>query len=143
MSLMRMEGYMKLIFLVVCFLCSIANAEDLAQHNRSKNIICEIKDRPDEMVFINICEYKDINLLQVYSFYLSEMLSHAQKDFIQNPQPGQNKHVNNLGNALSVDYKWQGVNELTIEQFYAGGETKITFKHNGNDTTVITASYPD
>lgn len=120
-------------------LCSTANSEEIAR----ENIICQVKDRPDEMVFVNTCEYKDMSLLQAYSIYLAEMLSDAQKDFIQSPQPGQNKHIDNLGNAMSVDYKWQGVNDLTIDQFYAGGETNITFKHNGKDTTVITTSYPD
>ncbi|VUS37644.1 hypothetical protein [Klebsiella spallanzanii] len=122
-----------------CLLCSTANSEEIAR----ENITCQVKDRPDEMVFVNACEYKDMSLLQAYSVYLAEMLSDAQKDFIQNPQPGQNKHINNLGNAMSVDYKWQGVNELSIEQFYAGGETQITFKYNGKDTSVITSAYPD
>lgn len=135
--------YMKLFPLLFsglfCLLCSTANSEE----NTRENIICQVKDRPDEMVFVNACEYKDMSLLQAYSVYLAEMLSDAQKDFIQNPQPDQNKHINNLGNAMSVDYKWQGVNELSIEQFYAGGETQITFKYNGKDTSVITSAYPD
>lgn len=95
------------------------------------------------MVFVQSCQYKNMGLLQAYALYLSKVMPDSQKDFIKNPQPGQSKHIKDLGNAMFVDYKWQGVNDLSIDQAYEGGETKITFKYNGKDTAVITTSYPD
>lgn len=126
-----------------CLFCSTAHANKIESPDHTDNIICHKEDSPDEMVFVRSCQYKDMGLLQAYTLYLSKILQDDQKDFIKNPQPGQNKHINDLGNAMSVEYKWQGVNELNIDQLYAGGETKITFKYDGKDTAVITTLYPD
>lgn len=138
---------MKFIYIFLsgffCLLCSTAHANKIVSPDYTDNIICHKEDSLDEMVFVRSCQYKDMELLQAYSLYLSRMKPDDQKDFIKNPQPGQNKHINDLGNAMSVDYKWQGVNDLSIDQLYAGGETKITFKYNGKDTAVITTLYPD
>ncbi|MBA7844191.1 hypothetical protein HV213_28600 [Klebsiella sp. RHBSTW-00484] len=126
-----------------CLLCSTVNADEIVKDDLSANIICLQKDTPEEMVFVNSCQYKEMGLLQAYAVYLSKIRPDALNDFIKNPQPGQNQHIDNPDNVMSADYKWQGVNDLSIDQFYAGGETKITFQYNGKDTTVITTSYPD
>lgn len=126
-----------------CLFYSTAHANETVPPDNTDNIICHKEDDPDEMVFVQSCQYKNMGLLQAYALYLSKIMPDSQKDFIKNPQPGQSKHIKDLGNAMFVDYKWQGVNDLSIDQAYEGGETKITFKYNGKDTAVITTSYPD
>lgn len=45
--------------------------------------------------------------------------------------------------CISVIYKWNGLDRLTIVQQFEGGETQISFTKKVQGCRVVTKSFPD
>ncbi|EGT3623133.1 hypothetical protein [Morganella morganii] len=87
------------------------------------------------------CYYKDSNLVQTYGIYRST--TGEPKNLAEKLTPGTDRAFTDYGDTVSLEYKWQGNNHLTVTQLFNGGLDTITFEDDGQGTRVITAYSPD
>ncbi|WNP28908.1 hypothetical protein RN616_10165 [Morganella morganii] len=83
------------------------------------------------------CYYKDSNLVQTYGIYRSTTGEPKKLT------PGTDRAFTDYGDTVSLEYKWQGNNHLTVTQLFNGGLDTIIFEDDGQGTRVITAYSPD
>lgn len=87
------------------------------------------------------CYYKGSNLVQTYGVYRNT--TGAPENLTEKLTPGKDQSFTDYGDTVSLEYKWQGNNHLTVTQLFNGGQDTITFEADGQGTRVITEYSPD
>ncbi|MET4893379.1 hypothetical protein [Morganella morganii] len=87
------------------------------------------------------CYYKGSNLVQTYGIYRNT--TGEPKNLTEKLTPGTDQSFTGYGDTVSLEYKWQGNNHLTVTQLFNGGQDTITFETDGQGTRVITEYSPD
>lgn len=87
------------------------------------------------------CYYKGSNLVQTYGIYRST--TGKPENLTEKLTPGKDQSFTDYGDTVSLEYKWQGNNHLTVTQLFNGGQDTITFEADGQGTRVITEYSPD
>ncbi|KLO02310.1 hypothetical protein ABN09_10630, partial [Morganella morganii] len=58
------------------------------------------------------------------------------KNLTEKLTPGTDQSFTGYGDTVSLEYKWQGNNHLTVTQLFNGGLDTITFEDDGQGTQV-------
>lgn len=65
------------------------------------------------------------------------------KNLTEKLTPSTDQSFTGYGDTVSLEYKWQGNNHLTVTQLFNGGQDTISFETDGQGTRVITEYSPD
>ncbi|OBU08395.1 hypothetical protein AYY16_03470 [Morganella psychrotolerans] len=111
-------------------------------HCRLSEPVCKatVHD-PESYDYTDECYYAGTDILKTYQIYRNEYDN--QKDMVKSITLGVDQSLTDYGTTVNLDYKWKGVNHLTMIQFFNGGLDTITFDYNGKGTTVLMERSPD
>ncbi|HBO25105.1 MAG TPA: hypothetical protein DD649_19790 [Providencia sp.] len=90
------------------------------------------------------CYFKNASLLQAYEKYRS-LLGQDDQSFLSSKLV-LNKNLETKcsnDNCISVNYNWDGIEKLNIEQVFAGGETHLEFNQDKKGTRLEIRYFPD
>ncbi|EJH2661068.1 hypothetical protein NDG35_004342 [Salmonella enterica] len=89
------------------------------------------------------CFYKDMSLVDTYQEY-RDKLNNDDKVYLQDKIiSNKNFSMKCENGCISVTYKWNGPDNLTIKQQFEGGGTEIFFSKEAQGCRVVTKSSPD
>ena len=123
----------------------------IAKNNQSINVldkICKTEKQEAEDIYENgaltKCYFQNASLLQAYDEYRS-LLKEEDKAFL-NSKLVLNKNLESKcknDDCISINYQWNGAEQLMIEQLFAGGETHLKFNQEKEGTRVEIRYFPD
>lgn len=59
------------------------------------------------------------------------------KNLTEKLTPGTDQSFTGYGDTVSLEYKWQGNNHLTVTQLFNGGQDTISFETDGQGTWLL------
>ncbi|ORF22842.1 hypothetical protein, partial [Snodgrassella alvi] len=121
------------------FLHRLSNEDEKKLNDFYNNEKCLDMQEKEGMVFINVCYYQNMSILDVYN----AMSTDPAYIFREKIGIGENRSVTYEDRAVDVEYKWKGKNKLEIIQHFEGGEASYIFKHKKNGTKLTTIDCPD
>ncbi|OOX79005.1 hypothetical protein, partial [Snodgrassella alvi] len=121
------------------FLHRLSNEDEKKLNDFYNNEKCLDMQEKEGMVFINVCYYQNMSILDVYN----AMSTDPAYIFREKIGIGENRSVTYEDKAVDVEYKWKGKNKLEIIQHFEGGEASYIFKHKKNGTKLTTIDCPD
>ena len=121
------------------FFHRLSNEDEKKLNDLYNNRKCVDMQEKEGMVFINVCYYQNMSILDVYN----AMSTNPAYIFREKIGIGENRSVTYEDKVVDVEYKWKGKNKLEIIQHFAGGETSYIFKHKKNGTKLTTIDCPD
>lgn len=121
------------------FLHRLSNEDEKKLNDFYNNEKCLDRQEKEGMVFIGVCYYQNMSILDVYN----AMSTDPAYIFREKIGIGENRSVTYEDKAVDVEYKWKGKNKLEIIQHFEGGEASYIFKHKKNGTKLTTIDCPD
>ncbi|NUF79473.1 hypothetical protein GY065_11255 [Snodgrassella sp. ESL0323] len=121
------------------FFHRLSNEDEKKLNDLYNNEKCLDMQEKEGMVFIDVCYYQHMSILDVYD----AMSTNPAYIFREKIGIGENRSVTYEDKVVDVEYKWKGKNKLEIIQRFAGGETSYIFKHKKNGTKLTTIHSPD
>lgn len=101
---------------------------------------CEsVPQNGDEYHSQTRCFYPAMSLEETYKVYVRS----DSENLLPTVKPGEDFVIEKLGDTDSVEYTWNGSQNLKIEQNFPGGITEFLFVADKSGTTVTENDYPD
>ncbi|MEP9243947.1 hypothetical protein ABKT97_01485 [Enterobacter hormaechei] len=129
----------------------LKNRAIIYSHNNKNddvpNSVCMHKEQSLEQIFengdIEECFYKNKNILSSYQKYRDSLTNDNKKYLRKNIELNKSFSMKCDNGCITVIYKWDGPDHLTISQQFDGGETEISFSKEVQGCRVVTKSLPD
>jgi hypothetical protein len=115
-------------------------------YNVTTNECTHTEQTPDQVYEngdVNVCHYKNMTILETYNKYRNNLSSNEKKHLQDNISSNINLSMKCDNGCITVDYKWNGPDNLIVTQQFDGGETEVNFTKEEQGCKVVIKSFPD